>query len=346
MKDYDLWFSSLKISPKNKFELLEKYTDTENIYNCLGNKYVYDSEKIDNWKKIMIEKNINVVKYSDEDYPKKLMLLNDPPFLLYYKGNIKELNSGFSVSIVGSRNCSTYGMNVTKIISKGLAENNIPVISGMARGIDTHAHYACVENKGYTCAVLGSGVDVIYPKENRVLYQDIIKKGCVFSEFVPETPPFSYNFPVRNRLISALGDLIIVIEASEKSGSLITVNKALDIGKKVMVVPGSIFSEQSKGSNRLIKEGADLFLSMEDIFNTDVKYLNNYIESTRGEKNVNKELICIKSLIGNSPIHIDDIIKLSNIDIKRIYELLFEMQFKNEILCLSGNYYVKINDKI
>ena len=126
----------------------------------------------------------------------------------------------------------------------------------MAKGIDTFAHESCLDNESYTCAVLGSGLDIIYPKQNLKIFNKIVEKGAVISEFVPGTPPYAYNFPQRNRIISALSDIIIVVEAGEKSGSLITANLALEQGKDVMAVPGSIFSYESKGTNKLIKDGA------------------------------------------------------------------------------------------
>ncbi len=177
------------------------------------------------------------------------------------------LNEGYNISIVGSRKYSNYGKDVTKIICSDLCANNINIISGMAKGIDTFAHESCLNNEGYTCAVLGSGLDIVYPKENIKIFNKIVEKGCVISEFLPGTPPYAYNFPQRNRIISALSDIIIVIEAGEKSGSLITANLALEQGKDVMAVPGSIFSDESKGTNKLIKDGAFPLTCTNDIFN-------------------------------------------------------------------------------
>lgn len=351
MNDFDWWFSILNVNPKVKLKMLDQYKSTENIwYELLKSsiyKKQYDKEKIEMIKKVVDEKSIKVVNFNDEKYPKNLKILEDAPFLLFYKGEIEKLNNGYNISIIGSRNCTNYGLNVTKIISKALAENNITVISGMAKGIDAQAHKSIIENGGFTCAVLGCGVDVIYPKENSKLYKDILQNGCIISEFMPGTAPISHNFPIRNRIISALSEIIIVVEAGTKSGSLITVRLALDQGKDVMAVPGSIFSEQSKGTNQLLNEGAYPILSVEDIFNLaslSFKETNIIVKSKEGS--ISKLENKLNNIISNNPIHIDDIIKISNIDIKRVYELLFEMQFKNEILCLSGNYYVRINDKI
>ncbi len=351
MNDYDWWFASLNLNARDKIKMLIEFKTTENIWCYLmksnSSKYNFNKEKIATYKKIMLEKNLNVVTYYDDNYPKKLKFYDDAPYQLFYLGDIERLNTESSISVVGSRNCSIYGLNTTKIISKTLAENNITIISGMAKGIDSQAHKVAIENGGFTCAVLGSGIDIIYPKENYKLYKDIVEKGCIISEYLPGTPPFSYNFPVRNRIISGLSDIIIIVEAGLKSGSLITAELALEQGKEVMAVPGSIFSKESKGTNKLIQEGAHPFLNIEDISdlcNIDLKIAKTSLKN-KDEKNNN---LCNKlnSIISNNPIHIDDIIRISNIDINRVYELLFEMQFKNEIMCLSGNYYVRINEKI
>jgi DNA processing protein len=215
----------------------------------------------------------------------------------------------------------------------------------MAKGIDYFANKSCLDNEGYTCAVLGSGLDIVYPKENLKIFNKIVRNGCVISEYLPGTPPYAYNFPLRNRIISALSDIIIVIEAGEKSGSLITANLALEQGKDVMAVPGSIFSNESKGTNKLIKDGAFPLTCVNDIFNLMGIEIKNEKKTTISSFNseIHKG---IYSIINDSPLHINDIIRVTNIDIKQLYEVLFEMQIKNEILCLSGNYYVRVNNKI
>ena len=360
MNDYDIWFSLVKLSPKNKLKLLNDFQSTQQLWY-----YGVHNKKTEYFKKILIdiltkawnEKEIDIVKrnlevneikaiaYYEDDYPKKLKNYDDAPYTLFYKGNILPLNEGYNVSIVGSRKYSNYGKDVTKIICSDLCANNINIISGMAKGIDTFAHESCLENEVYTCAVLGSGLDIVYPKENLKVFNKIVKKGAVISEFLPGTPPYAYNFPLRNRIISALSDIIIVIEAGEKSGSLITANLALEQGKDVMAVPGSIFSYESKGTNKLIQDGAFPLTCANDIFNLmgiEMKgKKKTTLRSVSGQ--VNKK---IYSIISDSPLHINDIIRITNIDIKQLYEVLFEMQIKNEILCLSGNYYVKVNDKI
>ena len=360
MNDYDIWFSLVKLSPKIKLKLINEFHNTENIwYYGVHNKKTeyfnktlmavlnnaWDENEIDNVKRNLEINEIKSISYFEDNYPKKLKDYDDAPFTLFYKGNIMPLNEGYNISIVGSRKYSNYGKDVTKIICKDLCANNINIISGMAKGIDTFAHESCLINQGYTCAILGSGLDIIYPKENIKIFNEIVRNGCVISEFLPGTPPYAYNFPQRNRIISALSDIIIIIEAGEKSGSLITANLALEQGKDVMAVPGSIFSVESKGTNKLIKDGAFPLTCINDIFNLigiEMKDQKDTIVRSFNSE-IHKGLY---KIINDSPLHINDITRITNIDIKQLYEVLFEMQVKNEILCLSGNYYVKVNDKI
>lgn len=360
MNDYDIWFSLVKLSPKTKLKLINDFHNTEEIwYYGVHNKKTeyfknilidiltnaWNESEIDNVKRNLEVNEIKSITYYEDEYPKKLKNYDDAPFTLFYKGNILPLNEGYNISIVGSRKYSNYGKDVTKIICSDLCANNINIISGMAKGIDTFAHESALENEGYTCAVLGSGLDIVYPKENLRIFNKIGKNGSVISEFLPGTPPYSHNFPLRNRIISALSDIIIVIEAGEKSGSLITANLALEQGKEVMAVPGSIFSYESKGTNKLIKDGAFPLTCTNDIFNLIGIEMKNQKNTT--VRAFNSEMHKgIYSIINDSPLHINDIIRITNIDIKQLYEVLFEMQIKNEILCLSGNYYVRVNDKI
>lgn len=356
-----LWFASTELSSTIKLKLLNEFETVENIFqyikthnttlienNTILNKFKksYDLKKLEKVMDIMRNDSINFVTIDEGRYPKGLKNIEDPPYGLFYKGDISKYNDTVSVSIVGSRACSRYGIDATKIITKALIENNITIVSGMAKGIDTIAHKTAVDSNGYTVAVLGCGVDVIYPRENLKLYNEIISKGgCVLSEFIPGTRPLSMNFPIRNRIISGLSNLTIIAEAGEKSGTLITATKALEQGKDVIAVPGSIFSEESKGTNKLIKEGAHVFTDIDDIFYLlgIVKNKNNKIINDNIKSSVCEELY---ALIDSNPIHIDDIMRLTNIDIKRLYGLLFEMQLKEEILCLSGNFYVRINKSI
>lgn len=361
MNYFDLWLANCKINNKQKVNYYNKFNGCENLwYHVKNNEYSNDCDiKIfkllkscldeEYFKKLylyLIENGIKTVTIGEAIYPENLKSIDDAPFLLFYKGNLEKLNENVNVSIVGSRTPTFYGKEVANLISKELSTYNINIISGMARGIDGCSHSSCIKNNGYTCAVLGCGIDVIYPKNHMELYKSICETGCVISEYMPGTEPFPYNFPYRNRIISGLSKIVIVVEASYKSGSLITADLALNQGKEVMAVPGSIFSNMSKGTNQLIRDGAYVITSIDDILfllNIDTE---NRCKNKSIKKILNAQEDCIIKCIGDSPIHIDDIIKLTNIDIKQLYELLFELQLKNEIICLAGNYYAKLQDKL
>lgn len=337
----------------HKKELIDKFKTCDKIWEYilynedLYREYIVNEEQIKNIKKQMNEKGINVLSYNDELYPKKLKVYDDFPCLLFYKGDVTWLDSVKSAAIVGSRKCSPYGINVTELIASSLTSSGVAIISGMAKGIDSIAQNCCVKNGGCTCGVLGNGIDVIYPKENKKLYEEVSESGCILSEFPPGTPPLSTNFPIRNRIISALSDIIVVVEAGVRSGSLITAHIGLEQGKTVIAVPGSVFSPQSKGTNDLIKDGAGVFTQMSDIeYDLKIEESKNYIKNDLEKNNMSSIEKKLYGVISNNPIHIDDIIRITNIDINRVYELLFEMQFKKEIMCLSGNYYVRINNKL
>ena len=198
-------------------------------------------------------------------YPDKLKNISSPPKELFCLGNLK-LFEMKSIAIIGSRNYSNYGKMVTKDFAYGLAKNNICVVSGLARGIDSFSHAACLNVEGKTIAVLGSGLNVIYPKENKFLFENIIKNdGLIISEYPLGTKPLKQHFPARNRIISGLSDGILVIEARRNSGTNITVDFALEQGKDVFVIPGNIYSKTSDGTNFLIKEGAIPVTSYKDI---------------------------------------------------------------------------------
>lgn len=352
MNIFDIWLSSLKMNPMKKLDLLKSHGTTENIYKAivenkklsqLSNIEKIDYDKIEKIEKLMLNKNIHMVNYTEKTYPKALLPFDDAPAVLYYAGNIQKLNNK-SAALVGARNCSYYGKNVVELLSCELVKYGVNIISGMAKGIDGYAHKKCLKSNGFTCGVLGCGIDVVYPKENINIYNEILKNGCLISEFVPGTKPYSYNFPLRNRIISGLSDIIIVIEAGIKSGSLITANIALDQGKDVFAVPGSIFSERNKGTNKLIQEGAYVVTGINDVLQRlNIEYSEKKNVQT-GELSPLENEIC--SLITDDPIHIDDIYKKTNVDINQLYRVLFELQFKSEIICLSGNYYVKSNYNI
>ena len=276
-----IWLSLLGIGDKKLEKLLEKYEKVENIWNAKENELIYIEgigqnlankmlkeeykEKAKRCQDTLEKEKIHAITLQDVNYPDKLKNIYGKPILLYVKGNQEILND-FSLGIVGCRQCSQYGQNMAIEIAQALSNNKINVVSGMAKGIDAYAHQGAIKGKEKTIAVLGNGVDVIYPKENEKIYYEILEKqGAIVSEYAIGVEPEKMNFPARNRLISGLSDGIIVIEAKEKSGTLITVDFALEQGKNVFVVPGNINSPYSKGTNDLIKQGAKPITSLKDI---------------------------------------------------------------------------------
>lgn len=200
--------------------------------------------------------NVDAITIIDKDYPEKLLYLKNPPIVLFYKGNKKLLNENI-VGIVGSRNPCDYAKRITSIIANKLS-NKYCIVSGLAKGIDTIAHLSSLKNK--TIAVLGSGIDYIYPSENKLLYEDMCKNQLIISEYPDKVKPYAYHFPFRNRIIAALASEIYVTQASLKSGTLITVNEALNLGKEIYALPYNIDDINGIGTNHLISEGANILL--------------------------------------------------------------------------------------
>lgn len=280
-KRYWIWLSLIKnLGSKRKLRLLELYKTPEEIYkltkeelmniNGIGKAIANDimiskNEKILNDHiKYMNENNIKIININEREYPQALKKIYDPPISLYVKGNIEKLNNK-NIGIVGCRECTTYGKKSAEYFAYNLSKQNINIVSGLAKGIDSYAHLGSLNN-GNTIAVLGNGLDIIYPKENLELANEIIKRGgTIISEYPCGTKPEKMKFPARNRIISGISSGIIVIEAKEKSGTLITVDFALEQGRDVFVVPGNINSINSVGTNDLIKQGARLVTTYEDI---------------------------------------------------------------------------------
>lgn len=281
-KIYWVWLSRIRGLGSIKIQkLLEIYKNPKNIWNLnknelmktdgIGEKIADEilkleyKQNLDDFIKYMERYDIKLITIQDESYPSKLKNIYDSPQILYLKGNSKILNDR-AIAIVGSRECTQYGKTVAENISYELANKNINIISGMAKGIDSYAHRGCLKANGKTIAVLGSGLDRIYPKENLMLYDEIIQKGgAVISEYVIGAEAEKMNFPARNRIISGLSDGVIIVEAKNRSGALITVDFALEQGKNIFAIPGNILSKTSKGTNELIKQGAKCVTNVEDI---------------------------------------------------------------------------------
>lgn len=292
-----------------------------------------------------IEKSkIAVLTIDDKKYPSNLKTIFDPPPVLYVKGDLTESDT-IAVAVVGSRLPTIYGKLVAEKISKGLAETGITIVSGMARGIDSIAHKSAIEMGGRTIAVLGCGLDIIYPPENYKLVNDIVSHGAVISEFPISTNPDKMNFPQRNRIISGLSLGVAVIEAAEKSGSLITAGHAIEQGREVFAVPGNINSAKSHGTNRLIKMGAKLVEGVNDIIEEFSPAVRTSLKSLEKRENKDYDLTAdekfIFSLIDAESKHIDTIIERSSLPVGVVSGILAKLELKGLIKQLSGKLFVK-----
>ena len=290
----------------------------------------------------LARENINVITIKEEIYPKLLKELYTPPPLLYYKGNF-DLKNDFTLAVVGARKYTNYGEQVTINLVKHLAHNNLTIVSGLALGIDSLAHTTALENNGKTIAVLGSGLDKqnIYPTQNRYLADKIISKnGLIISEFPPGTPPLRHHFPQRNRIISGLSLGTLVIEASEKSGALITAKYSLDQNREVFAVPGNIYSDTSSGTNELIKLGAKVVTKAEDIIETlNLDQAIAYIDNKKIIPETPEEKILIEHL-SHEPIHVDELARLTKFDIAAINSTLTIMEMKGMVKNIGSMQYI------
>lgn len=263
-----------KITNKKKIELLHTYKNINEICSIFN---LNQEEKIDKYIKYMQEKNIQIISYYDKTYPQQLKNLYDAPIVIYAIGNCRILNSKNKIAVIGARKASNYGINIARQIGIFLSKNNIHTISGLALGIDVNSHLGVLKENslnsasGRAIAVIGNGLDNIYPYQNKEIAEKIINSGgCIISEYIIGTKPLKNNFPARNRIISALADKLIVVEAeNEKSGTMITVDFSLELGKEIYVVPGNINSKMSVGTNKLIKDGAKIITEFNDIIDED-----------------------------------------------------------------------------
>ncbi len=299
---------------------------------------------------LIIKKRVRIVTLTDRHYPALLRHIPDPPPLLTHAGNID--NQTPCISIVGSRKPTSYGMTAARRLAAGLADKGFQIVSGMARGIDTMAHKAALSVNARTLAVLGSGLDRIYPAENYRLFQVIREKGSVFSEFKIQTQPAAHNFPLRNRVIAGMSCGTIVIEAAEKSGSLITARFALEYNRELFAVPGSIFSPKSRGTHALIRQGAKLVENETDIINE----LHHFVHAEKKEKPGKKTVLQKKTktctdlsiikFLDPYPVHIDILIEKSGLSPSEVMSQLTDLDLSGKIRRHQGDYYSLTEDTI
>lgn len=289
-----------------------------------------------------MKNKINIVTIDSDGYPEKLKHYKDMPKKLYYIGNLPD-SSKPTVAMVGARACSNYGRKNAFDIAKDLSNHGVQVISGMARGIDTYSALGALEGKTPTFAVLGNGVDICYPTENIELYSDIIDKGGgIISEYEPGEKARSWNFPRRNRLISAFSDIVVPIEAKNKSGSLITVEWALEQGKDVMALPGRVGDLLSEGCNRLIKSGAGLVMDYRDILQELNIETDNVIKDKKGNKKFeNEQMDRLYACLDSTPITMQKLIEKSQMSYESVCENILKLQLQDAVSEPMKGYYTK-----
>lgn len=357
--EYEYWLACIRpLGDKKKMLLREYLGDGKVIYNIeetklrslgfLNEKDIHTIKAARKNRNILAEYEeslhlgIRFIPYFQEEYPEKLKKIPSPPYAIYLKGRLPAEHLK-SVAIVGARRCTTYGEQMALEFGSRLARAGVQIISGMARGIDGAGQRGALNADGMTYAVLGCGVDICYPKEHIGLYMDVLKQGGIISEQPPKEQPLPAYFPARNRIISGLSDVVLVIEAKEKSGSLITADMALEQGKDVYAMPGPITSELSKGCNGLIKQGAGILLSAED-FMIEM----NLMPGALG-KNSDKNKIMLESpenmvysCLGLFPKSISQLTAETNLNTNELFEQLVTLELQGYIKEISKNYYVKI----
>ncbi len=293
------------------------------------------------------QKGISIRHVLDSEYPANLAQIYDPPIILYVKGCFIPEDKA-AIGIVGSRRSTSYGIQTAMRFSSDLAEKGITIVSGLALGIDKAAHEGALRAKGRTVAVLGCGVDVIYPKENRKVYEAICEHGAVISEFPPGIEPRPFHFPKRNRVIAGLALGILVVEAGEKSGSLITARLGMDEGREIYAVPGRIDSPSSAGTHRLIQSGARLVTSPADILEDLYPVLKSAVSAEKSTahkiqpEDVPDEEAEILSLIGGDSLSPEHLAEKSGLDVLRVLQILTQLELKGWVRREWGGMFAKL----
>lgn len=358
------------IGPIGFKKLIARYGDVDEVLKEISQKKVLFSRKKAEEEVMTAEiKGVQIISYEDQNYPYNLKQIEDFPPILYAKGNVDLLKNDNMLAIVGSRNASLSAMKLAENLASNIADNNITIVSGMARGIDKAAHKGALGHNGCTIAVMGTGIDVVYPQENEDLYKDIIKKdGLILTEYAFHTRPQASNFPRRNRIVSGLSKGVLVIEAGLRSGSLITAHQALEQGRDVYAVPGAPYDARSAGCNKLLKEGAQLVDTPEDIlesfnfsprqfilkakekeemsdlfeYSLDNQENNSDIPEQKEELEQEDKYTKLLSLISASGEDVDELIRAMQLPTEEVLMTIVELELDNKIIRLPGNKVAKI----
>lgn len=357
-RDILIWLDSLEIGYSNMIKIMEHFQDlteiwmanNQHIYNIKGIKSsllnkVIKYRSLDYYKRLLDEYEINNIRITtilDDEYPSNLKLIDYKPIVLYMKGSL-HTDDNLAIGIVGSRKATPYGRWACEKFTKELVQMGVTIVSGLALGIDAVAHKVALEQGGRTIGILGNGLDTIYPKQNRYLYEEMEKNCAILSEFPLGVKPLPYNFPRRNRIIAGLSLGIVVIEAKEKSGSLITAHQGLEQGKDVFSLPGNINSLYSGGTNKLIKDGAKPLLDIEDIIEEIHELKVKKMEIKKQEidyTNFSETEIKVINSIKDGPIHCDMIAYKTGLDITTIMGILTILELKGVIKELTSRTFI------
>jgi DNA processing protein len=372
MRDWIALNMTPGIGPRVMSRLLERFGSAENIFLARASELETFRLRPETIQSILkrefhekAEEELQTVRaiggdvliLDDGCYPELLREIPNPPIVLYVKGNWRECFEMPCIAVIGSRRCSTYGENVCLMLSRQLAEKSICIVSGLARGIDTAAHRGAIEAGGKTIAVLGTGIDDVYPKENSKLLDKILETGgAIVSQFPLKTPPLSDNFPYRNRIISGLSLGVLIVEASERSGSLITARYAIEQGRDVFAVPGNITSRNSFGTNYLIKSGAKLVQQWQDIVAELPSEISNRILSPKTSERetyeikqeellpadlTDKEKQLFRMLPIDESVHFDVLVEVSGFSITDLSTALLGLEIRGLVRSLPGNCYIR-----
>ncbi len=357
---YWYWLSYLNSMEVNEvYKLLEYYGEAKNIYYSNDIELVNlvtersysiivssrDEKKIIESYKNLKNKNIKYIARIDKEFPEQLYNVYPVPFGIYLKGSLP--SKALSIAIIGARAATPYGKEIAKMFSKELSRYGVNIISGLATGIDGRAHIGALDMKGYTLGILGGGIDSLYPRENYRLYEAMEGTGGIISEYGVGFKPKSRWFPERNRLISGMAEGILVVEAKVKSGSLITIDLGMEQGKNIYAIPGKIGDKNSEGCNNIIKQGAKLVTSVEEILEDFYQYENIVKLGNRSEakmeaveKSLANEEKIVYSFIRLEPKHVDDIINYMDLPIQEVTNILFTLEIKGYIKQVTKNYYI------
>lgn len=318
-------------------QLQEAGLDRRSLENLLSARRNLDPAQ--EWQQLL-HSGVGVVTLQDEDYPGNLRQVDDPPPVLYVRGTLCASDE-IAVALVGTRRATSYGREVTHNLAGDLARNGVTVVSGLALGIDTIAHQAALENGGRTLAVLGSGVDQIYPPQNRQLAEAIVRQGALISDYPLGTRPTANNFPPRNRIISGLSRNVVIVEAGQQSGALITAQFAAEQGRDLFAVPGSILHPGSAGCNELIRDGAIPLLSAGDLLLQ--LNLNQAIEHHEVRRTVPADPMenRLLELLSRQPTHIDELVRQSTLAAPQVSGLLAMLELKGLVRQVGAMNYVK-----